>query len=158
MTTLRNNRKFAALNTEHPRSNLAQNSNVTRLQEDYIFQASEEIEGIVSKNLSQESSRTENCKLGALARRGDFFLNPLVQGYSRAASEMSGNASGKNQGTNEDNSQSDPHSEAGIFLKQTTRNSRPEDGHDKMSAAAHLWKLRSSKSNTKGTFPSFQKN
>ena len=43
---------------EHPRSNLAQNSDVPRSQEDYITQVSEEIEGRVTKNLSQESSRT----------------------------------------------------------------------------------------------------
>ena len=52
----RNKRKLAALNKEnceeHPRSNLAQNSNVPRSQEDYITQVSEEIEGRVTKKLS----------------------------------------------------------------------------------------------------------
>ena len=46
-----NKRKLAALNKEnfeeHPRSNLAQNSNVPRSQEDYTTQFSEEIEGRV---------------------------------------------------------------------------------------------------------------
>ena len=46
--TIRNKRKLAALNKEncekHPRSNLAQNSSAPRSQEDYIAQASEEIE------------------------------------------------------------------------------------------------------------------
>ena len=55
----RNKKKLAALNKEnceeHPRSNLAQNSNVPRSQEDYITQVSEEIEGRVTKKLSQES-------------------------------------------------------------------------------------------------------
>ena len=36
----------------------------------------------------------------------------------------------ENQGTNEDDSQSDPHPEAGIFRSQTTQNSGPEVGHD----------------------------
>ena len=36
----------------------------------------------------------------------------------------------ENQGTNEDNSQSDPHPEAGIFLGQTTQNSGPKDCRD----------------------------
>ena len=47
MATLRNKKKLAALNKEnceeHPRSNLAQNWNVPRSQEDYITQVSEEI-------------------------------------------------------------------------------------------------------------------
>ena len=44
----RNKRKLAALNKEnceeHPWSNLVQNSNVPRSQEDYITQVSEEID------------------------------------------------------------------------------------------------------------------
>ena len=59
----RNKRKLAALFKEiieeHPRSNLAQNSNVPRSQEDYITQISEEIEERVTKKLSQEISRRE---------------------------------------------------------------------------------------------------
>ena len=39
----------------------------------------------------------------------------------------------ENQRTNEDDSQSDPHPEAGIFRNQITQNSGPEVGHDKMS-------------------------
>ena len=77
----RNKRKLAAVNKEnceeHPRSSLAQNSNVPRSQEDYITQVSEEIEGRVAKKLSQEFSRTENRILGALARLDDFLMNPL---------------------------------------------------------------------------------
>ena len=36
----------------------------------------------------------------------------------------------ENQGTNEDDSQSDPHPEAGIFRGETTQNSGPKDCHD----------------------------
>ena len=50
---IRNKKKLAALIKEnceeHPRSNLVQNSNVPRSQEDYITQVSEEIEGRVTK-------------------------------------------------------------------------------------------------------------
>ena len=63
METLRNKTKLAALNKEncekHARSNMAQNSNVLRSQEHSITQVSEEIEGRVTKKLSQEFSRTE---------------------------------------------------------------------------------------------------
>ena len=134
MATRRNKRKLAALNKEnceeHPRSNLAQNSNVPRLQEDYITQVAEEIEGRVSKKLSQESSRTENRTLGAFARLDDFLMNPLIQGHSGTTPETSRNVFSTNQGTNEDDSQSDPHPEAGIFHNLTTQSSGPEDCHD----------------------------
>ena len=113
----RNKRKLAALNKEnceeHPRSNLAQNSTAPRPQEDYITQVSEEIEGRVTKKLSQEFSRTENRILGALARLDDFLMNPLPQGHSGITTQTSRNVFGINQGTSEDESQSDPHPDAG---------------------------------------------
>ena len=128
-----NKRKLAVWNKEnceeHPRSNLAQNSNVLRSQEDYITQVSEEIEGRVTKKLSKEFSRTENRILSALARLDDFLMNPLIQGHSGTTPDTSRNVFSINQGTNEDDSQSDPHPEAGLFNNQMTQNSGPEDGH-----------------------------
>ena len=50
-------------------------------------------------------------------------MNPLIQGKSGTTPVMSRHASSTNQGTNEDDSQSDPHPEAGIFGNQTMRNS-----------------------------------
>ena len=130
----RNKNILAALNKknceEHLGSNLVQNSNVPRSQEDYITQVFEKIEGRVAKKMSQEFSRTENRILGALARLDDSFMNPLIQGHSGTAPETSRNAFRTSQGTNEDDSQSDPHPEAGIFNNHTTQNSGSEDGHD----------------------------
>ena len=132
--TTPNIKKLAALNKEnreeHPSSNLARNSNAPRSQEDYITQVFEEIEGRVTKRLSKEFSRTENHILGTLARLDDFLLNPLLQGHSGAPPEASQNALSTSQGTNEDDSQNDPHPEAGLFHSQITQNSGPEDGHD----------------------------
>ena len=132
--TTRNKKKLAALSKEnceeHPRSNLAQNSNVPRSQDDYITQVAEEIEGGVTKRLSKEFSRTENRILGALARLDDFLMNPLLQGHSGTTPEPSRNALSTSQGTNEDDSQNDPHPEAGLFYGQMTQNSGPEHGHD----------------------------
>ena len=69
MATLRNKKKLAALIREnceeHRRSNLAQNSNVPRSQEDYITEASDEIEGRDKKKLFQEFSNLENRILRA---------------------------------------------------------------------------------------------
>ena len=132
----RNKRKLPALNKEnceeHPRSNLAQNLNVPRSQEDYITQVSEEIEGRVTEKLSKEFSRTENRILSALARLDDFLMNPLIQCHSGITPEMCRDAFSTNQGTNEDDSQSDPHPEAGIFGNQMTQNSGPEDDRDRV--------------------------
>ena len=129
----RNKRKLAALKKEnceeHPRSNLVPNLNVPRSQEDYIAQVSEEIEGRVTKRLSQEFSRTENRILGALARLDDFLMNPLLQGHSGTTPEAPRNVFSKNQGTNEDDSQSDPHPEAGLLT------SGREDPHDTAARA-----------------------
>ena len=134
MAILRSNKKLAALNRtnceEHPRNNMTQNSNVPKSQENYLTQVSDEIEGKVTKELSQEFSRTENRILDALARLDDFLMNPLLQGRSGTAPETSWNALSTSQGTNEDDSQSDPHPEAAILHNQTTENSGPEGGHD----------------------------
>ena len=64
------------------------NSNVPRSQEEYITQVSEEIEGRVTKKLSQVFNRTENRILGALARLNDFLMKPLIQGHSGTAPEQ----------------------------------------------------------------------
>ena len=132
--TIRNKRKLAALNKEnceeHPRSNLARNSSTPRSQEDYITQVCEEIEGRVTKRLSKEFSRTENRILGALARLDDFLMNPLLPGGSGTTPEPTRNASGINQGTNEDDSQNDPHPEASLFHGQREQNSGTERGYD----------------------------
>ena len=103
---------------------MAQNSNVPRSQEDYISQVSEEIEGRVTKKLSQEFSWTEKRILGALARLDDFLMNPLLQGHSGTTLETSRNMFSINQGTNEDDSQNNLHPEAGLLI------SGREDRHD----------------------------
>ena len=54
-------------------------------------------------------------------------MNPLIQGKSGTTPVMSRNAFSTNQGTNENDSQSDPHPEEGIFGNQTMRNSGRKD-------------------------------
>ena len=124
----RNKRKLAALNKEnceeHPRSNLVQNSNFPSSQEDYKTQVSDEIEGRVTKKLSQEFSGTENRILVALARLDDFLMNRLLKGHSGTTPETSQNMFSVNQGANEDDSQSNPHPEVGLLT------SGREDRHD----------------------------
>ena len=135
--TTRNKRKLAGLNRENceelPRSNLEQNSNAPRLQEDYITQGSEKFEGRVTKRLSKEFSRTKSRILGALARLDNFLMNPLLQGHSGTTPEPYRNALSISQGKYEDDSQNDPHPEAGLFHGQMAQNSGPEDSHDTIS-------------------------
>ena len=100
---------------------MAQKSNVPRSQEDYITQVSEKIEGTVTKKLSQEFSRTKNRIIGTLSSLQNLLMNPPIQGDSGTAAETSRNALGTNEGTNEDDCQSDPHPEAGIFHNQMMR-------------------------------------
>ena len=123
---IRNKRNLAALSKEnceeHPRSNVSQNSKVSRSQEDYITQVAEEIERRVTKTLSKEFSRTKNRLLGALAHLDDFLMKPLLQCHSGTTLEPSRNPLSTSQGTNDDDSQNDPHPESGLFQGQMTQN------------------------------------
>ena len=68
--------------------------------------------------------------LGALARLDDLLMNPLIQAHSGTVPVTSRNVFTISQGTKEDDSQSNPHPEAGLFNNQMTQNSGPEDDHD----------------------------
>ena len=130
MTTLRNKRKLAAVTREtqeeNPRNGQSRNTPVPRIPEEYITQVSEEIEGRITKKLSQEFSRTESRILGALSKLDEFLSNQQIQTHSKTVPGTFRNTNVENQGTNEDDSQSDPRPEGGLFRSQTTQNSGPE--------------------------------
>ena len=132
MATLRNKRKVAAVTKktqeENPRNGQSRNTSVPRINEEYIAQVSEEIEGRVTKKLSQEYSRTKSRILGALSKLDEFLLNQQIRTHSGTVPETVQNTNVDNQGTNEDDSQSDPHPEPGLFRSQTTQNSGQEIG------------------------------
>ena len=131
MATLRNKRKLAAVKKEtqeeHPRNGQSRNTSVPRINEEYITQVSEEIESRVTEKLSQEFSRAESRILGALYKLDEFLLKPQITTHSETVPGTFRNTNVENQGTNEDDSQSDPHPEAGIFCGQTTQNSDLEE-------------------------------
>ena len=139
MATLRNKRKLAAVTREtqekKPRNGQSRTTSVLRINEEYITQLSEEIEGRVSKKLSQEFSRTESRFLGSLVKLDEFVLNPQITTHSGTVQGTFRNTNVENQGTNEEDSQSDPHPEAGIFRGQTTQNSGPKDCRDMVTGA-----------------------
>ena len=132
MATLRNKRKLAAvtreIQEENPGNGQSRNTSVPRINEEYITQLSEEIEGRVTTKLSQEFNRTESRILGALSRLDEFLLNQQVRTHSGTVPETFRNTNVDNQGTNEDDSQSDHHPEAGPFRSQTTQSSGQEVG------------------------------
>ena len=143
MATLRNKRKLAAViretQEEHPRNGQSRNTPVPRINEEYITQVSEEIEGRITKKLSQEFSRTESRILGALSKLDEFLLNQQITTHSETVPGTFRNTNMENQGTNEDDSQSDPHPEAGIFCSQNAQNSDLEDCCDNfMSTESQL--------------------
>ena len=130
MATLRNKRKLAAVTREtqeeNPRNGQSRNTSVPRINEEYITQVSEEIEGRVSKKLSQEFSRRESCILGALSNLDEFLSSEQVHTHFETVLGTFRNTNVENQGTNEDDSQSDPHPEAGVFRGQNTQNLGPK--------------------------------
>ena len=72
MATLRNKRKLAAGTTgtqeELPRNDQSRNTSVPRINEENITQVSDEIESRLTKNLSQDFTRTDSRILGALSK------------------------------------------------------------------------------------------
>ena len=134
MATLRNKGKLAAvtreIQEENPRNGQSRNTSVPRINEEYIAQLSEEIEGRVTKKLYQEFSRTESRILCALSKLDEFLLNQQIRTHSETVPGTLRNSKVEHQGTNEDDSQSDPHPEAGIFRGQTTQNYGPKECRD----------------------------
>ena len=62
-------------------------------------------------------------------------MNPLIHDHSGTAPETSQIVFSIGQGTNEDDSQSNPHPESGLFNNQMAKNSGPEDRHDMVTGA-----------------------
>ena len=143
MATLRNKRKLAAVTREtqeeNPRNGQSRNTSVPRINEEYITQVSEEIEGRITKKLSQEFNRIESRISDALSKLDEFLSNQQIQTHSKMVPGTFRNTNVENQGTNEDDSQSDPHPEAGIFHGHTTQNLGPKDCRDNCISTCSLY-------------------
>ena len=130
MATLRNKRKSAAVSRATPegsRSSRGQNVLDPESTQDYISQVSEEIEGRVTKKLSQEISKTESRILGALSKLDEFLLNPQIWTCSVAVQVTSRNANSENRETHGDRSSDDPYPEMGIFSSSLWPTQTPRD-------------------------------
>ena len=91
----------------------------------------EEIEGRVTKKLSQEFRETESRILGALSILDEFLLRPQAQFHPGPIPETFRNSSKENQGTNEDRSQNDPLPEVGVCLSQSSLELSPDETSDR---------------------------
>ena len=114
MATLRNKKKLSAMareTQEYPRNNQLQNSAAPGTTGDYIAQVSKEIEGGVTKKLSQEFSRTESRILGALSKLDELLLNPQIRTFSGTTPGAFRNTDVDNQEPSGDRSQNDNHPE-----------------------------------------------
>ena len=80
--------------------------------------------------MSQKFGRTESRILGALTNLDHFLSNQQIHRHFETVPGTFGNTNVENQGTNEDDSQSDPHPEAGIFRGQSKQNSGRKDCRD----------------------------
>ena len=114
MPTLRSKRKLATMareTQEYPRNNQSQNSAAPGNAEDYIAQVSEEIEGKVTKKLSQDFSGTESRILSAPSKVEEFLLNPHIRTFSGTVPGTFRNTDVENQEPSGDRSQIDTHPE-----------------------------------------------
>ena len=92
---------------ELPRKSQSQNTSAPGRTEEYIAQVSAEIEGRVTKKLSQEFSRTESRISGALSKLDNFLLNPQVRAFSGTVPGTFRNADVENQEPSGNRSQID---------------------------------------------------
>ena len=123
MATLRNKRKLAAVSGEtqkYRRNSQSQNTSARGITEEYIAQVSEGIEGRVTKNFSQEFSRTEYRILGALSKLDEFLLNPQVRTFSGTVSGTFRNADVENRESSGHRSQNDSHPEVEFSACRTS--------------------------------------
>ena len=129
MATLRNKRKLAAVSRETPKStrnSRVQNTLDPELTQDYISQVSEEIEGRVTKKLSEEFSWTESRILGALSKLDEFLLNPQVRSCSLAVPGASRKNHSENRETTGDRTSDDPCPETSYSSHHSRQLNSPE--------------------------------
>ena len=123
MAALRNNRKLTVFSRESPesaRNSQSQNTLVPDKTEEYITEVLDEIEGSVSKELSQEFSGTESRILSALSKLDEFFRNPQIKTCSGTVQGKSRNSDLEDREPTRDRSQNDPYPEVEFSVRQTS--------------------------------------
>ena len=135
MATLTNKRKLAAVlrevQEEHLRNGQSRYTSVPRIRKEYITQVFEEIEGRVTKKLSQEFRRTESRILGSLYFLDHFLLNPQIRTLSGTVPRTSRNTNVENQEPTGARSQNDFHPEVdfSVCWSLNSLDSDPEEAN-----------------------------
>ena len=101
---------------EQPRNSQSRSISVPQINEDYITQMSEEMDGRMTMKLFQEFSWTESPIMGALFNLDKFRLNPQIRAQSRTFLGTSRNSNTENQEPNQDRSRNDPRPEVGTSM------------------------------------------
>ena len=135
METLGNKRKLAAISRdtqESARNGQSQNAFVPGMSEEYITQVSEKIQGMVTKKLFEEFSRTDPPILGALSKLDEFLLSPQVQICSGTVPGKSRNNDSENREPSGDRSLNDPYPGVEFSVRQASTSAdsdREETSH-----------------------------
>ena len=108
------------------------------MAEEYITQVPVEIEGRVSKKLSQEFSRTESVIFGALSKLDEFLLNPKVRTCSMVIPGTSRNNNIENREHTGDRSRDDPCPEV-VFSACNTSNLNDSEQEESSDLFAAVW-------------------
>ena len=146
---LRNQRNLAAVSREtqeYPRKSQSQNLSAG-ITEEYIAQVPKEIEGKVTRKLSQDFSRTKSRILGALSKLDELLLNSQVRTIAGTVPGTFRNADVENQEPSGDRSQNDTHPEVEFFVcsaSNLTDSDPDETFHSKkleMRGIIFLWLL-----------------
>ena len=91
----RNKRKLAAVNKsnykEHPKNNSSRDTNVPRMNADYVIWVTEEMDGRKTEKLFENFTRTKSRTPDFLPNLDDFLLNPQVRMQSGTVPETSYN-------------------------------------------------------------------
>ena len=115
---------------------------VPRSNEASITQVSEEIEGRVTKKLSQQFNRTESRILGALSKLHEFLFNAQIRTHSGTVSGTFRKTNVENQEPKEDRSQDDRHPEVGPCVCQCRHSidSDPEEAPHRSKKQRYFFK------------------
>ena len=105
---------------ENTRNNQTQSTLNPGMAEEYITQVYEEIEGTVTRKLSQGLSLTESPILGALSTLDEFLLNPQVRTCSVAVPGTSRNNNSENRERTGDRSLNNPCLEVEFSARRTS--------------------------------------
>ena len=99
---------------------MSRDTNVLKVNENYITQVSEKIKRRVTKKLFLVFSKTESCSLGVFSKLDEFLQNSQVRLLSGTTPGTSQFSDWKNQECNEDTSPNGFQPEVGTSVKKSS--------------------------------------